>query len=72
MTPDIGRFIFVIGLLVAGFGLLVMLGIKVPLGNLPGDIKITTEGSTTIYLPFGTMVLISVVLSVVATVLFRR
>jgi hypothetical protein len=70
--PDLGRLMFVVGLVIAGFGLLLMLGFKIPLGNLPGDIKITTDGGTTIYIPLGTMLLVSVVLSVVATVLFRR
>jgi hypothetical protein len=72
MTPDVGRILVVVGLLIAGFGLLLVFGVKIPLGNLPGDIKITTEGGTTIYIPLGTMLVISLVLSLVATVLFRR
>jgi hypothetical protein len=72
MTPDVGRMLVVVGLLIAGFGLLLVFGVKIPLGNLPGDIKITTEGGTTIYIPLGTMLVISLVLSLVATVLFRR
>ena len=72
MTPDLGRILFVVGLVIAGFGLLLMLGIRVPLGNLPGDIKITTEGGTTIYIPLASMLVISVILSVLASIFFKR
>ena len=72
MTPELGRILIVIALALAGLGLLLALGIKIPLGNLPGDIKITTEGGTTIYIPLASMLVISVILSVMASVFFRR
>lgn len=58
----------VIGLAVAGAGLLVWLG--VPLGRLPGDL-VFRRGGTTIYLPITTSVLASAVLSLVVWLLRR-
>jgi Protein of unknown function (DUF2905) len=63
-----GKTLLVIGLLIAGAGLLVMLG--VPLGRLPGDIYFR-RGSTTFYFPIATCVLVSVVLSVLFALLRR-
>ena len=63
-----GRTLVVIGLIVAGAGLVVMAG--VPLGRLPGDLVIR-RGSSTIYLPIVTCLLISVVVSLVLSFLRR-
>jgi Protein of unknown function (DUF2905) len=64
----VGQFLIVIGLLIAGIGVLVWLG--VPLGRLPGDI-VWRRGGFTLYLPITTSILISVVLTVVAMLLRR-
>lgn len=58
----------VVGLLLAGAGVLVMAGL--PLGRLPGDI-VYRRGGTTVYVPIATSILVSVVLSLVA-LLVRR
>jgi hypothetical protein len=63
-----GRSLVILGLVVAGIGLVVMAG--VPLGRLPGDI-IWRRGQTTIYLPIVTCLVISVVVSLIMTI-FRR
>jgi uncharacterized protein HemY len=63
-----GRLLIVVGLLVAAVGVAVELGL--PLGRLPGDIVIR-RGSTTVYLPVVTCIVVSVVLSIVAAVLRR-
>ena len=63
-----GRTLVILGLVIAGIGLVVMAG--VPLGRLPGDI-IWRRGQTTIYLPIVTCLVISVVLSLIMTI-FRR
>jgi predicted MFS family arabinose efflux permease len=63
-----GRSLVILGLVVAGIGLVVMAG--VPLGRLPGDI-IWRRGQTTIYLPIVTCLVISVVLSLLMTILRR-
>ena len=63
-----GRSLVILGLVIAGIGLVVMAG--VPLGRLPGDI-IWRRGQTTIYLPIVTCLVISVVLSLIMMI-FRR
>jgi predicted MFS family arabinose efflux permease len=64
----VGRSLVILGLIVAGIGLVVMAG--VPLGRLPGDI-IWRRGQTTVYLPVVTCLVISVVLSLILSI-FRR
>ena len=55
-----GKFLVVAGLVVAGVGALLMLG--VPLGRLPGDI-VYRRGNVTLYAPVGTSLVLSVALS---------
>jgi hypothetical protein len=62
------KWLVVIGLLIAGAGLLIMLG--VPLGRLPGDIHYR-RGNTTFYFPLATSILVSVVLSLLVALLRR-
>jgi hypothetical protein len=63
-----GRTLVVIGLIVAGIGALMMLGL--PLGRLPGDIVIS-RGRGTFYFPIVTCIVVSVVLTVILS-LFKR
>ncbi len=63
-----GRTLVFVGLLIAGVGVLVMLG--VPIGRLPGDIYYR-RGNTTVSVPLMTSILISVILTLVLW-LFRR
>ncbi len=63
-----GRTLLVVGLLIAGVGALMMLG--VPLGRLPGDIAIQ-RGRGTFYFPVVTCIVLSVVLTLLMS-LFRR
>jgi len=64
----VGRLLILVGLLIAGAGLLMVLG--VPLGRLPGDIVIR-RGNATFYFPLVTCIVISIVLTLVMA-LFRR
>jgi predicted MFS family arabinose efflux permease len=59
----VGRTLVIVGLVIAGFGVLVMLG--VPLGRLPGDIAVK-RGNFAFYFPLTT----SIVLSILLTLLF--
>ncbi len=63
-----GKALVVVGLIIAGVGLAMMLG--VPLGRLPGDIVIR-RGPTTFYFPLVTSIVVSVVLSLIAWLLRR-
>jgi len=65
---SMGKILVLTGLLVAGIGLLVMLG--VPLGRLPGDV-VYRRGSATVYLPIATSVLLSIVLTLLVTFMRR-
>jgi hypothetical protein len=63
-----GKVLVVAGLLIAGLGLLVMLGL--PLGRLPGDITIR-RGNATFYFPLATCLLLSVLFTLLMAA-FRR
>lgn len=57
-----GKVLVVVGLCIAGLGVLILLG--VPLGRLPGDL-VYRRGGATVYLPLATSVVLSVVLTLV-------
>ncbi len=61
----LGRLLIVIGVVIVVLGALLVLGDRVPLlGRLPGDIRIVRDG-VVILIPLGTMLVLSVVLSIV-------
>jgi hypothetical protein len=64
-----GRLLILVGLLIAGAGLLVTLG--VPLGRLPGDFSFR-RGNFSFYLPLATSLLASVVLTLLMMLFGRR
>jgi hypothetical protein len=64
-----GRLLILVGLLIAGVGLLVTLG--VPLGRLPGDFSFR-RGNFSFYLPLATSLLASVVLTLLLMLFGRR
>ena len=58
---DIGRWVLLAGLGLVALGAALMLADRVPwLGRLPGDV-VWQWGDATIYLPLGTMVVLSLV-----------
>jgi hypothetical protein len=63
-----GPLLLIVGLIVAGIGLVIMAG--VPLGHLPGDI-VFRRGNTTVYIPIVTCIVLSLVITVLLS-LFRR
>ncbi len=70
MGRDIGRVLVGVGVLVVVIGLLAWAGGLSWFGRLPGDIRIERE-NTRIYVPFTSMVLVSIVASILLS-LFRR
>lgn len=67
----LGRSLVVMGLLVALLGGLLLLVRRLPfLGHLPGDIVFQRDGFS-FYFPLATMLVISLVLTVVATIVIR-
>ena len=64
-----GRLLIVVGLVIAGAGLLIALG--VPIGRLPGDFTVR-RGNFSFYFPLTTSILVSIVLTLVMMFLSRR
>jgi hypothetical protein len=71
MSPELGRFLVVIGVLLVLVGGLAMAGIRLPFGRLPGDIAITGERGG-LFIPLGTMLLVSIVLTLLFNLFLRR
>ena len=67
----VGRMLLVVGLVLAGLGLVVMLGARLPfLGRLPGDISVRWGGGS-FYFPLVTCLVLSILLSVALNIIFR-
>ena len=65
---DVGRTILLVGVAIAGVGLVMMLG--VPLFKLPGDFYVK-RGSVSFYFPLATSILLSIMLTLLMA-FFRR
>jgi hypothetical protein len=65
----VGRLLIVLGLAIAGVGLLITLG--VPIGRLPGDITIR-RGNFSFYFPLATSIVASILLTLIMLFLSRR
>ncbi|MCI0344860.1 MAG: DUF2905 domain-containing protein [Chloroflexi bacterium] len=67
----VGRALLVLGVVLLGVGLVLVLAPKIPfLGRLPGDIRIERDGLT-LFIPLGSMIVISVIVSLVAGLIGR-
>ena len=64
-----GRFLILAGLVIAGVGVLMTLGM--PLGRLPGDFAIK-RGNFSFYFPLATSILVSLILTLVMSFFGRR
>jgi DUF2905 family protein len=71
VTPELGRVLLVIGLVLVVVGGLAAFGVRLPFGRLPGDIAIEGDRGG-IYIPIATMVVLSIVLTVLANLFLRR
>jgi hypothetical protein len=69
-ADSLGRILIVVGVAAIVIGLLVRTGALGWFGSLPGDIRIESERSR-VFIPITSMLLVSVVLSLLAS-LFRR
>ena len=67
----LGRVLLVGGIVVAILGVVIVLAPNLPfLGRLPGDIRYENE-NVRILIPFGTMILVSIVATIVLNVIGR-
>jgi hypothetical protein len=64
----VARLLIVVGLLVAGIGVLIHFG--VPIGRLPGDI-VVRRGNSTFYFPIVTCIAVSLLLTLVMALVKR-
>jgi DUF2905 family protein len=64
-----GRLLIVVGLVIAGIGLLVSFGL--PLGRLPGDFTFR-RGNFSFYFPLATSIVVSIVLTLLMMFLSRK
>ena len=68
----VGWVLIVLGIVTAVVGVVLVAGPRIPLlGHLPGDIVIRRE-NVTIFIPLGTMLVVSIVVSVVLALIGRR
>ena len=64
-----GRLLIFIGLVIAGAGILISLGI--PIGRLPGDLSFR-RGNFSFYFPLATSILASIILTLLMMLFGRR
>ena len=70
--PEIGKLLVIVGGFILVVGLFLSLGLRIPyLGKLPGDISID-RGNVHFYFPIVTGLLLSLVLTILLNVFFRR
>jgi hypothetical protein len=71
-VESLGRMILFIGIVLVLIGGFFILAAKVPwFGRLPGDISFR-RGGLTVYIPITTMVLVSIVLTLLLNIVWRR
>lgn len=71
-AQNLGKLIFIIGIILVVFGLVLMYIKKVPLpGRLPGDIIIKKDNFT-FYFPVTSSIIISLIISLIIYLLKRR
>jgi hypothetical protein len=66
-----GRALIVLAVVIAFFGLVLILAGKGLIPRLPGDIAVE-RGNTRFYFPLGTSIVVSLVLTVVLNLILRR
>jgi hypothetical protein len=63
--------LIIFGVVLAGVGVLLVVGGKLGLGRLPGDIAIERK-NVSVYVPIATSIVISLVLTVLFNLLLRK
>jgi hypothetical protein len=70
-VAQIGRVLLMMGAVLAAVGVLLVLGDKLGLGRLPGDIVLRRKNGT-VYFPIVTSIVLSIVLTVILNLIVRR
>jgi hypothetical protein len=71
MSPELGKVLLIIGVVLVVVGGMAVLGVRLPFGRLPGDIAIEGDRGG-FYFPIVTMIIVSVVLTVLFNLFLRR
>ena len=66
-----GKFLLVAGVALVVLGLVFLLAGKGVIPRLPGDLTFG-KGNTRVYIPLGTSIVLSVVLTILLNLMFRR
>jgi hypothetical protein len=70
--PDVGKLLILVGAVIVVVGMALTFGPRIPfLGRLPGDIAID-RGNVHFYFPLATGLLLSLVLTIILNLFFRR
>ncbi len=67
----IGKFLVIAGIVLVAMGLLLVLTGRGLIPRLPGDLRFG-KGNARVYIPLGTSIVLSVVLTIVLNLLLRR
>jgi hypothetical protein len=68
----IGKILLIIGLVIAGIGVLFLLGGKIPwIGRLPGDFYYKGKHFT-FYFPLATSIVVSIILTIIVMFISRK
>ena len=69
---ELGRFLVVLGAIAVFVGVLLILAPRIPwLGRLPGDV-VVNRGPVTFYFPLATSIVVSIVLTLLLNLFWRR
>lgn len=68
MQSSIGNWLIILGLVLVAIGVIAKTGVLGWFGQLPGDVHIKREGFQ-FFFPLGSMIVVSIVLSIVLAVL---
>jgi NAD/NADP transhydrogenase beta subunit len=65
MNQELGKYLIILGIIIAAIGAIILFWGKIPfLGKLPGDIKIEKENFT-FYFPIVTSIALSIILTLI-------
>ena len=71
-VSGIGKTLLIIGLVIAGIGVLLLLGGKIPwIGRLPGDFYFKGKHFT-FYFPLATSIVVSIILTIIVLFISRK
>ncbi len=74
MSPfeNLAKMLIFMGFIIFLLGIFLLFGSKIPfLGKLPGDIVIK-RGNFTFYFPLATCILLSIILTLILSIIFRK